>query len=305
MSNIDKIERLRKLGAVASISVAVTLAVTKIAATVLTDSLAVMSSMVDSLADIVASSITFFSVKMALKPPSKKHRYGLGKVEALSALAQSAFIGVSGFFIAFDVFRNAFNPAPVVSGKLGIYVMVFSIIMTIILVFFQRYIAKKTSSLALEADAANYKGDIATNFSIIFALVMVEYFNLKWFDPLVAMIVASYLIRNAYNIARKAIKMLLDHELPEDIRLQLNDIIKNNAFVFGLHDLRTRDTGTEEIFEFHLELDGSLTLDKAHELTHKVEDQIKEAFPKSQVIIHQEPHGLNDERLDYKISGND
>ena len=301
MTDTKKLESLRKMGAVASVSVAIMLALIKIAATIMTGSLAIMSSMVDSLADIFASGITFFSVRVSLKPPSKRHRYGLGKAEALSALAQSGFIGVSGFFIIFDVFRNFFNPRELVASKIGIYVMLFSIMATIILVLFQNFISKKTSSLALEADAANYKGDIATNLSIVFALIMVEYFGLRWFDPLVALLVAGYLIKNAYFILKKAINMLMDHELPEDIRVKITDIINQNDFVKGMHDLRTRDTGVGEIFEFHLELDGLLTLDKAHDLTHQVEDQIIAAFPKADVIIHQEPYGLNDERLDDKI----
>ncbi len=300
----NKHNRLKKYASVASVSVAVILAVTKIIASLMSGSLAVLSSMVDSLADIAASSITFISVKYSNKPPSVKYRYGHGKAEALSALSQAAFIGGSGFFVLYDVVDKIINPQPISSAKIGIIVMLFSLVLTLCLVAFQRYVVKITGSRAILADSANYTGDIVTLSSILIALMFVEYLDLHWFDPLAAFLVAVFLIRNACYIGVDAIKVLMDRELAVEVREDISSIVLSNKFVKGLHDLRSRDTGNGEFFEFHLELDGDLTLAKAHDYTEEVEQQIISKYKDAQVVIHQEPAGLDDKRLDAVIKKN-
>ncbi len=300
----NKHNKLKKYASMASVSVAVILAITKIIASLMSGSLAVLSSMVDSLADIAASTITFISVKYSNKPPSVKYRYGHGKAEALSALSQAAFIGGSGFFVLYDVVDKIINPQPVASAKIGILVMIFSLALTVTLVAFQRYVVKVTGSRAILADSANYTGDIVTLSSILLALLFVEYMDLHWFDPLAAFLVAIFLIRNASQIGVDAIKVLMDRELSVEVRDDIQKIVKSNSFVKGLHDLRSRDTGNGEFFEFHLELDGGLTLAKAHDYTEEIEKQINAKYKDAQIVIHQEPAGLDDRRLDTVIKKN-
>jgi ferrous-iron efflux pump FieF len=291
-------EALKKMAAFASVSVAITLAISKIVVAFMTGSLAVLSSMIDSLADIGASGITFISVRFSTKPPTKEHRFGHGKAEALSALAQSAFIGGSGCFIIYDIIYKLFYPEPIVSGKLGIAVMAFSFVLTLSLVLFQTYVVKKTGSRAIAADSANYKGDLVTVLSIITALCLVEFLGFYWADPLVAAFVAGYLLLNSYRVGKDAINVLMDRELSNEIRKEIETLVLSNNFVTNIHDLRTRDAGTGSFIEFHLELDGNISLEKAHAYAHIVENQLHQEISDAQIVIHQEPAGLKDDRLD-------
>ena len=161
---------------------------------------------------------------------------------------------------------------------------------------------KKTASLAVAADSAHYLVDIATNLSIMISLIVVRLFEIYWFDTLAALFVSFYLLINAYKIAREAIALLMDKELSEEVRQDIFNLVNNCGFCRGIHDLRTRDLGGVYMFEFHLELDGGLSLYQAHELTGIVENEVKALYPGSQVIIHQDPAGLDEERLDNRLT---
>ena len=318
------INRLKKIAVTASVSVSAGLALIKLAASLYTGSLAVLSSMVDSLSDIFSSLISFIAVKFSSQPASVEHRYGFGKAEALSALVQSAFIAGSGVFVVYEGVSRFISPRPVGDTGVGILVMAASTVITLGLIAFQKYVVKKTASLAVAADSAHYLVDIATsqigsmkndladsahylvdiatNLSIMISLIVVRLFEIYWFDTLAALFVSFYLLINAYKIAREAIALLMDKELPEEVRQDIFNLVNNCGFCRGIHDLRTRDLGGVYMFEFHLELDGGLSLYQAHELTDIVENEVKALYPGSQVIIHQDPAGLDEERLDNRLT---
>lgn len=293
--------KLKKAAAFGSVSLAVFLTLIKTTGVFYTGSLAVLSSMIDSLADLFASSVTYFAIRVSSRPADCSHRYGHGKAEALSALIQSAFIMGSGLFVMYDGINRFINPAPLVQTSFGIMVMVISLILTLILIFFQRYVAERTRSQAIRADAAHYTVDVITNTSIILSLIIVAVFDTGWFDTLTALIISVYLIANAYKLAKDAIALLMDKELGNDIREQLCRLVLSCGHVQGMHDLRTRDLGGSYMFELHLELDGNLSLFEAHRYSDEVENKIKETFPDSQVIIHQDPAGVYEKRLDEEI----
>ena len=273
----------------------------KVAAAVYTGSLAVLSSMIDSLADIFASSITFVAVKFASMQATDDHRYGFGKAEAISALVQSAFVAGSGIFVLYDGIMRLFMRKTVGDPDFGIVVMVISLAATTALILFQKYVAKRTNSLAIAADSAHYTVDVVTNLAIIATLVVVKLFEIYWFDTVTALAVAGYLLLNAYKLACGAVSVLTDAELSDDIRKKVCRIVMENPFSQGIHDLRTRDLGGAYMFEFHLELDGDLPLSAAHEMTEAVEDNLLDEFPNAQIIIHQDPVGVKEERLDHKL----
>ena len=289
------INRLKKIAVTASVSVSAGLALIKLAASLYTGSLAVLSSMVDSLSDIFSSLISFIAVKFSSQPASVEHRYGFGKAEALSALVQSAFIAGSGVFVVYEGVSRFISPRPVGDTGVGILVMAASTVITLGLIAFQKYVVKKTASLAVAADSAHYLVDIATNLSIMISLIVVRLFEIYWFDTLAALFVSFYLLINAYKIAREAIALLMDKELPEEVRQDIFNLVNNCGFC-------TRDLGGVYMFEFHLELDGGLSLYQAHELTDIVENEVKALYPGSQVIIHQDPAGLDEERLDNRLT---
>lgn len=294
-------DRLKNLAACASISVAVALCLLKIFGALVTDSLAVLSSMVDSLSDIFASLITLIAVRYSAKPASMNHRYGYGKAEALSSLTQAAFIAGSGLFVMYDGFSRFIAPRPIADTGTGLAIMIVSIVATLILITFQRRVARLTKSQAILADSAHYVVDLLTNGSIILSLFVVKFFGFLWFDTLTAVLIAAYLLYNAYDLAKQATAQLLDQELDESIRNKVMDYAKSFDFVRGIHDFRSRDLGGTYLFEFHLELDGELPLYQAHHYCNMVEEKILHKFPDAQIIIHQDPAGIKEDRLDNKI----
>lgn len=300
--NKAQADRLKNIAAIASISVAVSLCLLKVFGALMSDSLAVLSSMIDSLSDIFGSVITLIAIRYAARPASHTHRYGYGKAEALSALTQAAFIAGSGLFVMYDGVSRFITPRPISDTTWGLVVMIISIVVTLFLISFQRYVGRRTKSQAIIADSAHYVVDLLTNGSIIISLIIVKYFRTDWFDTLTAILISLYLLYNAYILAREAISMLLDGELDQTIRDNIKNTVLSFPFVFGIHDLRTHDLGGTYLFEFHLELDGCQTLCEAHEHGDLVCDRLREIYPNSQIIVHQDPAGIKEERLDNIIS---
>ena len=293
--------RLKKIATAASVGLSVVLTLLKVFAAIYTGSLAILSSLIDSLADIFASSVTLVAVRYSSMPASFNHRYGYGKAEAISALVQAAFIAGSGIFVLYDGIYRIFYPQPVERTEIGIVVMVVSLVATVALIVFQKYTARETGSLAIAADSEHYTVDVATNISIIVTLIVVELFGADWFDTLTASVVSAFLLLSAWKLAKKAVNLLTDAELPPEVRKKVCEVVMELPFAKGIHDLRTRDLGGAYMFEFHLELDGELPLSAAHEFTTLVEENLEEAFPGAQVIIHQDPEGVVEDRLDRKL----
>ena len=301
--NKEDLNRLKRLAATLSVSLAVALCFLKIFGSIYTGSLAILSSLIDSLADVFASSLSFVAIKFSTRPASLEHRYGYGRAESISALAQSAFIAGSGLFVMYDGITRIISPAPLEQTDFGIMVMTISLLATLALIAFQKYVTKKTASPAIKADSAHYTVEVLTNLSIIISLLVVKFLGINWFDILTAFVISAYLIFNAYKLAAEAVSALTDRELSPEIRQKVIDIVNNSEDIKGYHDFRSRDLGGTYFFEIHLELDGNLTLNITHQLTDKVEEAIKRQFPEAQVIIHQDPYGLRENRLDYTIEG--
>jgi ferrous-iron efflux pump FieF len=294
---------LQRIAAGASLALAILLALLKLVAAVATGSLAVLSSLIDSLADIVASAITFVAVQISQQPPDRGHRFGHGKAESLSAMAQAALVAGSAVFVLIDAGRRLGDPQPLRSTNLGIAVMAFAIVATLLLVWFQRHVVKVTGSQAINADSVHYRADLLTNLTIIASLVVTQRLGWLWLDPLMGAAVALYLGWHAYGIGHEAVRVLMDHELPAATRQRIKDIVLAHPEVQGLHDLRTREAGTTQFIELHLEIDGQMSVAAAHEVTDAIEAELFAEFPMAEVILHQEPAGLDDARLDHRIAG--
>ena len=286
LSGKNKNDKLKKMAASGSISLAVALCLLKGFGAFFTGSLAVLSSMIDSLSDILASLITFFAVKISGRPASCDYRYGYGKVEALSALVQAMFIAGSGAFVLYDASRRLALSEVLQQTDFGLLVMIISLVLTIALVVFQRYVAKVTKSKAILADSMHYSVDILTNGAIIVTLAVIHVWHINWIDPLMAVIVAGYLLYSAYDLAKDSVPLLLDKELSDDIRQNVLSIIYSHHLHPEVHDLRTHDLGGVYLFEFHLELDGHLDLTTAHQYTVEIEDMLQKAYPEAQIIVH-------------------
>ncbi len=295
-------DKLKNVSVFASISLAIFLILLKTIAFLRTDSLAIFSSLIDSITDLFASAISGIAVYFSMKPATINHRYGFGKTEALSALFQALFVGVSGLFVLVDGINRLIYPIEIKDTELGLYIMITSVILTALLVLFQSYVAKKTNSLAIKADMAHYVVDFLTNGAVIISLVLVKVFGFVYFDIIAAIFISIYLIYNAYDLAKESVDMITDKELGNDVRCNIVNIIEKCNNVHGVHDLRTRSLGDIYFIEMHIEIDGNFTLNKAHEITEDVERKIKKLYANSQIIIHQDPLGVDEERLDNALN---
>ncbi len=288
-----KRSRLLHLATTASVVTASTLIVGKLVAWLLTGSVSVLASLVDSIMDALASVINLFAVRYSLQPADAEHRFGHGKAEALAGLGQATFIAGSAVFLILESVDRLLHPEAAQHAMIGIGIMVFSIIATLILLLIQKHVVRLTGSTAIKADSLHYATDLLTNVSIIVALVlgMMGYPGL---DPLFALGIAAYILHNAWEIAREAISLLMDRELSDEIRQRILSLAYDQKDVLGVHDLRTRQSGHQYFIQLHLEMNDNLSLFKAHETGEAVEAAIHEAFPDAEVIAHLDPISVVD-----------
>jgi len=287
----DKNARLMKLATYASLATAVILIVAKLAAWLWTDSVSILATLIDSCLDAAASLVNLLAVHHALEPADKEHRFGHGKAESLAGLGQATFIAGSAGFLLLEAAGRLFHPQPVGVISVGIGVMIFSIAATFILLAIQRHVVRKTGSTAIKADSLHYTTDVMVNGSVIVALLLATY-GWPGFDSLFAVAIGIYILYNAKQIASEAIQHLMDRELPDEDRKRIHEIVFSQKHVKGMHDLRTRRSGTTAFIQLHLELDDNLTLLHAHALSDAVEAKIKKAYPDSEIIIHEDPASL-------------
>jgi ferrous-iron efflux pump FieF len=285
----------------ASVAVAATLIAAKLAAYLVTDAVSVLSALMDSSVDLLASLMTMFSIARALRPPDHDHRFGHGKAEPLAALCQTAFVGGSGLFLAYEAIARLTVPHPVRATTLGIAVMLFSLALTGALILFQHFVVRRTGSIAIQADGMHYSGDLLAGLAVIISLLLTDYSGWPYWDPLFAIGLAAFLIVGAARIARTALDVLMDRELPDEARDRIIKLAMTHPQARGVHDLRTRSTGSGAHIEFHLELDPHLTLMEAHAITDAIETTLRTSFPRAELTIHQEPAGIEDERLDDRV----
>jgi len=292
-------ERLRRLATYASVAVAAVLIAAKFAAWLETGSVALLSSLVDSLLDAAASLVNLVAVRHAMSPADREHRFGHGKAEPLAVLGQSAFITGSAMLLLAEAVRRLLWPAPVENPPAGIAVMIFSIAATIGLVACQRYVVRRTGSIAIIADELHYRSDLVLNLSVIVALVLGGIFNFPLLDPLFGAAIGLWIVYSAAALARLSLFQLMDHELSDDEREKIRGIAQSHPDVVAAHDLRTRVAGPTAFIQIHIEMDGALSLRRAHEISDEVEGQLREAYPHAEVIIHQDPEGLEEPRSNF------
>jgi ferrous-iron efflux pump FieF len=287
---------------VVTIALATFLVLIKGFAFLVSGSMAVLSSMIDSIMDVSVSLINTGAVYYSAKPADEEHRYGHGKIEGLAALFQASVIFGASVFLALESFSRLFNQEPIEGHGVVVGIMIVSMIVSVIIVTIQNYAIKRSGSLAVESDRAHYSTDIFMNAGVI-AAILIQFFNGPlWVDAGFALLVVFFMGRTAYGIARKGMDMILDRELPEEQRAQILNIIEAHDMVLGVHDLRTTRSGMSEIIAFDIEADPQLSLHDAHAITKDLEAEILKLFPEAEIMIHVDPHGeIEDSR--HKVSG--
>jgi ferrous-iron efflux pump FieF len=287
---------LMRRAAYASLAVAALLIAVKFAAGLYTDSVAILSSLIDSVLDFMASAVNLLAIRQAIAPADRLHRFGHGKAESIGSLVQAAVIMGSAAFVLFEAATRLIDPAPVRNAEAGIGVMGFSIVATLLLVLYQRHVVRRTRSTAVSADSLHYTGDLLTNLSVIAALAIAAYSGVTWVDPLFAVGIALYLAWNALGIVRASFDVLMDKELPDTDRDTVKALVRAQPGVLSLHDLRTRSSGPNVFIQFHIEVARDLSLLEAHEIADRVEAVLLERYPGAELIVHVDPQGVVERR---------
>ncbi len=280
--------RLLRWATYASVATAMILIAGKLAAALMTGSVSVLASLVDSMMDAAASIINLLAVHYALQPPDHDHRFGHGKAEPLAGLVQAAFITGSAVFLILHAVDRLVHPQPLNAGLVGVGVLVFSMVATGVLLLFQHYVIRLTQSTAIRADALHYATDLLTNGATIVALGLAM---LGWpiVDPIFAIGIALYILYSAGQIGHESVQLLMDRELPPEVHTRIKEIVRGHPLVRGVHDVRTRKSGPTYFIQLHLMLDDQMPLVDAHRVTDEVETAILNVFPNADVLIHEDP----------------
>jgi ferrous-iron efflux pump FieF len=294
-------DRLRRWATYASVGIATILIAAKLVAYFMTDSVALLSSLLDSVIDLMASLVTAYGVASALRPPDHEHRYGHGKAEPLAALAQSAFVIGSSFLLTWQAIDRLYHPQPIENDLIGYGAMAVAVVLTIALVSFQHHVVHETGSVAIHADRLHYVGDLAINFAVIVAFALHHFTGQAWFDPVFAIGIASGLLVTAFHILKQSLHALMDQEVSEEQRTKIREIVLRQAGVQGVHDMRTRSDSDRIFIELHVEMNGDITLRAAHELAEEIIGELSKQIPNADVTIHQDPAGLSEDRRDMRI----
>ena len=279
----------------ASVLTALTLIVLKSSVYLNSGAVSVLATLIDSVIDAALSILTFYSIRLSLKPADDEHRHGHGKIEGVTAVVQAAFIGGSALFLLLESIQHIHAPREIVGHQQTIIVMVIAIIMSMALVFIQNMSLKSAPSLAIEADKAHYSTDIIINAGVIAVMLGLIYGLPAWIDPLFAGLVIVYMLRTAYKIAFSGLDMLMDREVSERVREKIRKIILVNEKVLGLHDLRATRSGMKMSILFDVEMNPQQTLKQAHDEAKNIEKALLHNFPHAEIMIHIDPQGDTDD----------
>jgi ferrous-iron efflux pump FieF len=284
----DKHGNLMKRATYFSVFTAVFIIIIKIGAWIYTDSLSVLASLADSVLDVISSILNLFAVHYALRPADEDHRFGHGKAEDIAAFAQSAFIAGSALFITIEAIGRSIDNHPLQNELAGMAVMAVSILLTIALLLYQKYVIKLTNSSVIKSDFIHYVTDVVVNFAVIFSLFSSKFMQSGGVDTLISFAIAAYIFRGAWQVGKGAFDNLMDKEMPDEQRAKITECVLSNPNVQGMHELRTRVSGMNKFIQFHVELDSNISLKSANMISHELEEQLVALFPNAEVIVHQD-----------------
>ncbi len=276
--------------ALASMAMALVLLVLKGYAALATGSVAMLGSLADTGLDVITSLVTLFGVRFAAQPADDNHRFGHGKAEALVALFQVIIITISGLAIGWEAIHRLLSREHVTEHpEFGIGVSLIGIVLTGALVLYQRYVIKRTGSVAIHADHVHYQADLLVNVAVIIAIALDQYAGWHRADGVFGLLISLWLLYGAYGAAGAALHQLMDHEWPQAERAAFIKVAEQHAELMGIHNIRTRTSGARRFVQFHVWVDPDMTVAAAHNVMDEVEARLMHEFPNTEVIIHPEP----------------
>ena len=285
---------LTRRAAIASITMALFLVALKVWASIETGSVAMLGSLADTVLDLVASMVTFLGVRWAAMPADAEHRFGHGKAEALAALVQVILITISALGIGWRAIDRFQSGAGTEGLELGIGVSLVAMAATLALLTYQRHVIRRTGSVAIHTDHVHYQSDLLLNVAVIAALALDQMLGWQLADPLFGLGIALWLLYNAWSAASHSVDQLMDREWPETEREAFLDAAKEYPELAGLHDLRTRHSGSHRFVQFHVWVPPEWTVKQAHDSLERVEHELCDRFPATEIIIHLDPEGHTD-----------
>ncbi len=285
---------LTSSAAIASIAMATFLLLLKLWAAAQTGSVAMLGSLADTGLDLIASMVTLYGVRMAAQPADRQHRFGHGKAEALAALFQVVIIVLSACGILYRAVERLVEKQTTAHAEYGIGVSIAAMVATLGLLAYQRHVIARTGSVAIHADHVHYQSDVLLNGAVIAALALDQYAGIPWADPVFGVGIAVALFIGAWRAASSAIDQLMDKEWPEEKRQRFIEAVGRQPGAAGMHDLRTRSSGTQDFVQFHVWVDPQMTVAEAHRITEDVEAALEAEFPDTEVLIHLDPEGNTD-----------
>jgi len=285
---------LTKRAAIASVTMALLLVALKSWASWETGSVSMLGSLADTILDVVASVITFLGVRWAAMPADAEHRFGHGKAEALAALVQVILITVSALGIAWRAIDRFNSGERTADLELGVTVSIVAMAATFGLLAYQRYVIRRTASVAIHTDHVHYQSDLLLNLAVIAALVLDQLLGWKYADPVLGLAIAAWLLYNAWSAASQSVDQLMDREWPEQERDAFLAAAREYPELAGLHDLRTRHSGSHRFVQFHVWVPGDWTVADAHRRMDAVEEALQARFAATEIIIHLDPEGHTD-----------
>ena len=265
----------------ASVAIASVLIVIKLVGWVMTGSLSILASLIDSALDAIVSVINLLAVRYSLTPPDPEHRFGHGKAEPLVGLLQV------GFMVVHALERLRFT-VEVTHADIGIAIMLVATVLTAVLVLYQRHVVRVTQSTVIATDSLHYLTDLLTNLSVLAALAL-SFYGWSNVDAIVAMFIAAFIFFSAIAIGVKSFQQLMDHEIPADEKAKLLALLNTKPEILGIHDLRTRESGQNRFIQMHLDLDENLSLLEAHQIVDMIEEEVSQLIRGADVIVHPDP----------------
>lgn len=262
----------------------------KLAVGLHTGSVSVISEAVHSSIDLLAAIIALFAVRASSRPPDVSHPYGHGKVENLSGVVEAVLIFAAAVWISVESVRKLVIGVHLEALDLGLLVMLLSVAVNIVVSRRLMVVASRTQSIALEADARHLTADILTSAGVFIGLLAVRLTHVTALDPLIAIGVATMIMRTAYDLTSRSLRDLVDTSLPADEQSKIVSIIRRHSVgLREFHKLRSRRVGGQRHVDLHLVVDGKTSVEDAHGLCSTIEEDIRRALPDTDIVIHLEP----------------
>lgn len=262
----------------------------KIVVGIITGSVAILSEAIHSFLDLIAAFIAFISVRISKKPADTGHPYGHGKVENLSGTIETILIFAAGIWMIYECVQKLVNPAPVHLPVLGIVVMLAGALINLIVSKFVKREAEKVNSVAMKSNALHLLTDVYTSLGVAASLLVVTVTEWYILDPIIGMVLAMYIIYEAFKLMKEAFPPLIDTRLSEEEEKTILKIIETFQQEFiEIHDFRTRRSYSQEYIDFHLVVASHVTIKDVHDLCDRIERDITNEFKQAQVMIHPEP----------------